>query len=188
MDASKDRFMSDEDEEAIARTLAGNSEAFGALVERYGRAVAAMAFARLRDAEEAQEVAQEAMTIAYSRLAELREAKKFAPWLYEISRNLCAAKAREREVNERAADVLVARQKANNPVRPLEIIERSEREERLRQAVEKLSPALKEVVVLRYWGGVGREEAAALLDLSLEALDKRLERALAELRTMLSDS
>ena len=79
--------MDVKDEEAVARTLAGDREAFGILVEKYAGALAALAYDRLGDPQAAQEAAQEALVTAFAKLKDLRDAARFGAWV----ENACLA-------------------------------------------------------------------------------------------------
>jgi RNA polymerase sigma-70 factor, ECF subfamily len=174
------------DAEAVARVLAGDREAFGDLVERHGAALTAFAFTRLGDREEARDAVQEAFVSAFERLETLRKPERFRAWVFEIVRNACAMRMR-------AADTARKREKrtgetpASPEPTPLERTVDGERRARLRAAVEALPEPMRDAVLLRFLGGVGRSEAAAWLEISPAALDKRMQRALERLRGLLGE-
>lgn len=76
------------DSELVHRTLEGEREAFGQLVERYERGVCAVIVQIIGDTHQAQDLAQEAFLKAYQKLAGLRRPSAFGPWLYRIARRL----------------------------------------------------------------------------------------------------
>ncbi|MBN2711432.1 MAG: sigma-70 family RNA polymerase sigma factor [Planctomycetes bacterium] len=169
----------------VKAAISGNRDAFSELVKRYSGPMSALAYDRLGNVADAQDAVQEAFLVAFKKRASLREAEKFGSWLYEILRNACAQRMRAWGIDSRAVDVLKDKQAGEQPLTPLDHAVATERSHQLRKAVERLSPPLREIVVLRYLGGAGRQEAAAMLDISLAAADKRLERALSELRESL---
>ncbi len=177
--------MEHNDADAVRRTLAGDREAFARLVERYSAPLSAFAYDRLGSAVEAQDAVQEALVTAYDRLDTLADPARFASWAYGIVRNVCAMRQRRRNVEQRSTERLADARAGRGALTPLEKLEQGERASEIRKAVEALSPVLREAVVLRYIGGVDRQRAAAVLEISLDALDKRLERALRELRERL---
>ena len=71
--------------ELVRRAQAGERTAFGELVTRFEGAVYAMALARVRDATEAQELAQEVFVHAMRKLPQLRDPRCFAGWLRRIT-------------------------------------------------------------------------------------------------------
>jgi len=89
------------DEEAIARVLAGEGQAFEVLVERYKPLVAGIVAAKV-PRQEAPEVAQEAFIRAFESLANYRPIKPFANWLAAIAVRACYDFWRERYRNREA--------------------------------------------------------------------------------------
>ena len=71
----------------VRRTLAGDTAAFGDLVERYSGLVHGIILERVRRPEDAQDLTQETFCKAYSQLSDLRHPARFAPWLAQIARN-----------------------------------------------------------------------------------------------------
>ena len=77
------------DEQLISATLRGDISAFGTIVERYWNMVFALAFSRLADAAEAEDIAQESFLKAYSQLHRLRKPSRFAGWVSKIAIQQC---------------------------------------------------------------------------------------------------
>src|ERR1044071_803664 len=69
----------------VERAKVGDREAYGELVIRFQGSVYAMALARVRDALEAQELAQDVFVHAMRKLPQLRDARCFAGWLRRIT-------------------------------------------------------------------------------------------------------
>src|SRR5687768_864173 len=72
----------------ITRAGNGDTYAFAILVERYFPAVFATAFAKLRQSESAEELAQEVFLRAYLNLGKLKCPSYFPVWVHRIARNL----------------------------------------------------------------------------------------------------
>ncbi len=77
------------DQELVERAQDGDRAAFGILVEQYRATAFSTAYALLGNAQDAEDATQEAPTIAWLRLADLRQTDKFAGWLYRITQNCC---------------------------------------------------------------------------------------------------
>lgn len=73
------------DAELVARARSGDVDAFGALVERHGRAVGRAARAALGDAAEADDVAQETFVKAWHELPRFRGESSVRTWLLTIA-------------------------------------------------------------------------------------------------------
>ena len=69
----------------IARAQTGDRAAFGELVQRFQPAVYAVALARLRDPNEATELAQEVFIHAMTKISQLRDPHCFVGWLRQIT-------------------------------------------------------------------------------------------------------
>ena len=85
------------EETALAeRAVAGDAEAFGELAERTWPSLVRLARVALAGDPEAEDVAQEALLVAWRRLGQLRRTERFVPWLRRIAwrEALRAARAR----------------------------------------------------------------------------------------------
>src|SRR5512146_1156651 len=83
------------DRELIEASRRGDRAAFATIIERYQRAVYAVAFSRTRDRALSDDLAQDTFVIAWRRFAELRDVERLPAWLCGIARNL-ARDARKR--------------------------------------------------------------------------------------------
>ncbi len=84
--------IANSDAELVTETLAGDREAFGQLYDRHARMVRAVVVAASGDWAAVEDLTQECFLRAYRKLAELRDAERFGPWIVGIARNV----ARER--------------------------------------------------------------------------------------------
>ena len=97
-----DSRMADSDALIVERTLRGDGEAYGVLVERYQSAVLAQALAVTGRLADAEDIAQEAFLKAYRALPGLKRPSAFARWLFGITRNTCHDWLRDRQRREAA--------------------------------------------------------------------------------------
>jgi RNA polymerase sigma-70 factor (ECF subfamily) len=73
----------------IEATLSGEADAFGTLVRRYQDRLVAAARHLTRNADDAEDLAQEALVDAYRNLRALKDRARFRGWLFAILRNKC---------------------------------------------------------------------------------------------------
>jgi RNA polymerase sigma factor (sigma-70 family) len=73
----------------VQKCLNGEPEAFGVLVDRYKSSMYALAYSKIGDFQEAEDLTQEAFLKAYRNLRQLRRWDHFYAWLYSITSNLC---------------------------------------------------------------------------------------------------
>lgn len=152
--------MSGSDGELVRQALRGRTEAFATLVSRYLRPAYAVALARTGDPHDAEDVAQDAFVTALERLADCRDPERFAGWLFEIVRNRALNQVRSRKVRETESldDVTVAARGG-----PEQDRERAVLHEDLLEALERLTPVQREVVLLHDLEGWRHAEIAARL-------------------------
>lgn len=171
------------DADLVRRVLAGRREDFGTLVERHLPSAFAVAYARTGNRADAEDAAQEAFLRALKTLDRLREPDKFAPWLLSITRNVTAdlhlARTRERNavVNLHRAD----------EDSWLPNMEQREMWSKLHEQIQQLEEEPREVLLLHYFAGKRTREIAGLLNLSDDAVRKRLQRAREALGARLLD-
>ena len=77
--------MKNEDVELIQRVLAGDQNAFSALVRKYQKPVHALVWRKIGDFHIAEEITQDAFLKAYKELATLKKPHRFARWLSVIA-------------------------------------------------------------------------------------------------------
>ena len=78
------------DEHRLVRSaMQGDLEAFEALVRAYQRPLTAAAWQLTRQAQDAEDLAQETLLEAFKRLSSLKDPAKFRPWLFVMLRNKC---------------------------------------------------------------------------------------------------
>jgi len=95
-------MATDTDEQLVKTTLRGNVASFGTIVERYWNMVVALAFSKVSDAAEAEDIAQESFLKAYSQLSCLRDPSRLAGWLSKITIQQCSNSLRRTLRGKRA--------------------------------------------------------------------------------------
>jgi RNA polymerase sigma-70 factor (ECF subfamily) len=91
-----------DDAELVAKSQAGNREAFGVLYDRHARMVRAVVLAVSGDWQAVDDLVQESFLRAYRKLATLRDPGLFGPWIAGISRRVARERRRslQRERHE----------------------------------------------------------------------------------------
>lgn len=176
------------DEALIEWLVQGESDAFTELLSRYRDKV--YQFARWSadsDELEAEDITQEVFLQVFRSARSYRGESKFRTWLYSLTRNVCRQHAAKRKVRKLTAmdfsyndDEWVQEVPDTSPS-PLAQIEGKERQRLLRQAVERLGPIHRSVLLLRDWETLSYEEIAAVLDIPVGTVRSRLFHARAAL-------
>lgn len=154
----------------IARVLAGDRAAFRPLVEAYERPVFALS-RKLLDGRsaEAEDLSQETFLRAYQKLSELKDHRRFAPWVYQIARSLCREwwrKARaERRVLQRHVDLQrweAAGRDSGDDIAPV---------------IADLPADERRALELKYFEGLSYKEIAGRMGLSFSQVDHLIRQA-----------
>lgn len=164
--------------ELIGAALAGDTAAFAELAERHRPRLRLLALRVVDDAEEAEDVVQEALLHAYLGLTQLRDPERFGGWLGAIVLNIARMTLRRRGAYQRA----LARAGAETR-RGFDDVDTVDR---VRESIALLPSREREVVALHYVDGLSCEEVGALLGVSPGAVRVRLHRARARLRNELA--
>ena len=175
----------DPDSVLVERALSGGDEGFAAIVDRYKGAVLAVALARVRGFDDAEDVTQQVFIEASGRLANLRDPSRLGAWLRSIaihrSINHLARRRRVAELEE-AHPPGVVRAPA-----PDETLERDELRQRVMAAVGRLSKTQRETVVLYYLSGHTQKEVARILEVPVGTVKYRLFEARKRLKEDMAD-
>lgn len=158
----------DEDDEGrlIARSVAGDAEAFEPLVARYYGPLFRVAVRLLGDREAARDATQTAFLKAYQALATCEPGRRFFSWIYRILLNDCLNTLRARRRTEPLGDL--PRSEAADPVEAREL------RQRVREALLRLTAEQREVVVLRHFAEQSYDEIAATLHIPAKTVKSRL--------------
>ncbi len=145
---------------------------FGRVVEQHQRAVYAVALANVRDRALADDLTQDTFVKAWSRLDELRDADKLAPWLCGIARNL----ARDARKHQRYAGVVDGNDELADPSTPFDALSDAESEQLVARALDGVAETYREPLVLFYIEQRSVDDVARALGITAETTNKRLSR------------
>ena len=180
----------DADESLVERCLRGEQAAWDELVRTHTRRVYAIAYRFTNRDAEAQDLTQEVFLRIFKSLASFRAGEgNFTVWLTRLTRNLLVDHYR-RTKQDRVTDPID--EKLPNMEEKAGIYSRTEarlagREagEVLQAALQKLSPELREAVILRDLEELEYREIARVLDVPEGTVKSRLNRGRAELARVL---
>lgn len=178
------RTAGSEEAELVARTLAGDRMAFGALVERFAAQARRVARAVLGDPDEADDAAQDAFLSALVKLRQYDPRRPFGPWLMRIVANAATDRRRRRAV--RRAEPLAAGLAGGGPG-PDAAAERRALAERLRAALAELPERRRIAVVLFDVEGYSHAEIAGILGIPEGTVRSDVFHARRALRVLLAD-
>jgi RNA polymerase sigma-70 factor (ECF subfamily) len=157
-----------EDRDLVDAARRGDREAFGQLVDLHEQAVLRAAMAALGSRDDAQEVAQEAFLTAWRKLSGFRGEASFRTWLLTIAwRKALDRRRRRRLLWQRHADPPrgtdpLASLPADGPDPERAAVAR-DLVCRARAAIERLSPKLRDTLLLAVSGQYAYDEIGAML-------------------------
>jgi RNA polymerase sigma-70 factor (ECF subfamily) len=171
--------------DVVRNLIAGQPGAFDEMYGLYADKIWRFLVRLAQDQPLAEDLFQETWLAAASHAHLLREDSSPLRWLYTIARNAHRMSWRRRRVD--AARCVQLRLSGDAPLDGGGALGARLDLERASAAMAKLPEAFREVLVLCALEELSSEEAAAILEISPEAVRKRLSRARAELETMLGD-
>lgn len=182
--------MSADDRRLIAASLKGDPAAFGELVRRYQDRLYNTVYRLLDNADDAQDVVQDAFVNAYQSLDGFKGDSQFFTWLYRIAVNTAISHKRKQRLtlsidSGRNGERRVEPLDDSDASRPEHALERAEEERRVQQALNRLSAEHRAVLILKDMEGQKYEAMAEILGVPIGTIRSRLHRARTELRELL---
>ena len=161
----------------------GDASAAATLVDRYARRLQAFAWRMLGDREEAEDVVQDSFLRLWKHARRWKPgAARFSTWLYQVAANGCRDRLRKRrDHSAEAVDWLV-----DDTPGGREQLQQAERDAVVQQAVKELPDRQREALLLSHYDGMGNPDIAAVLEVSVEAVESLLARARRRLRDELA--
>jgi len=190
---SRSGTLSDYTDEDLARAYCeGDGTCLEELVRRYTKPIFNFAYRMTGNYSEADDIAQDVFVQVYRALPTARLDLPLRPWLYVIARNKCLDYLKRKralsfstledpESHESPIDAL-----ADPDPLPEEILERTDLQRVLREAIVRLPERYRAVVALRYASGLSFAEIASSLELPENTVKTHFQRAKAMLRRELA--
>jgi len=161
--------------ELVEACQRGERDAFRALFDAYKDHVYSIALRFSGDPAMAMDLAQDTFLKLFSCIREFRGDSAFSTWVYRLVVNSCLDHKRRSWRWIPIADDLLAALRA--PADSLRAVLETEMRQRVQAAVEKLSPDLRMVTVLRYTEGLSYDQIAGVMGCSSGTVASRLNRA-----------
>ena len=167
-----------DDAALVLAVRAGDSAAYGQLIERHGARIHALCFRISGRTAVAPELAHDSFVEAFLKLEQLREPALFGAWLRRIALNVCRMWLRRRP-RELSFD------EASDTSAPVDPEPEPEELANLASGLVRLRAQHRVILALRYLEGLAYEEIATFLDVPIGTVMSRLHRARHALRTEL---
>lgn len=153
-------------------------EAYRELVKRYEGLVYNLCMKFLGSREDAEEVAQDSLLQVFHKIHQFQGRSAFKTWLYKIVHNYCRNRIskiiRKREVQEAYEE----HAKEDLPIANFEVADSSEKSAHIQEALNKLKPKDKEIIVYKFISGMTLQEISEVTGIGVSAAKMRYYRAL----------
>jgi len=176
------------DAELVRAAKSGRLQAFGELVERSQGLARAVAFSASGDVANVEDLVQEALVTAWTRLSDLSDPAAFRPWLAGIVRNTVRywRRHQRRHAPRAQAGMDTLSQLASSAPSPLDQAEWQQDWQHTQRALQSLPEKYREPLVLYYSLGESHAQVAEALGLTEASARQRVHRARKKLTTEVS--
>jgi RNA polymerase sigma-70 factor, ECF subfamily len=181
----------DPDQSLVSRCLRGDEAAWEELVRQHTRRVYGLCYRFTNSGQEAQDLTQEVFLRVFRTLRTFHSAEgSFATWLARVTRNLLIdhyRRTRQERVTDSIEEQLpmLEEEGAAASARPDHVVAGREASEILQATLQKLSPDLREAVILRDLQEMEYREIAEVLQIPEGTVKSRINRGRAELARLL---
>ncbi len=163
----------------IAAAQSGDRKALELLLENEQQRIYAFGLKMCRNQEDAKDVLQETMLAVTRSIGDFRGEASLPTWLFQIARSFCIKKRRLRKGAPKSTESIddpACGDLADATPNPEQTTRGKELEALLNEALGQLSPAAREVLVLRDVEGLTASEVAEALSVSVDAVKSKLHR------------
>lgn len=170
------------DRMCVERCLAGETEAFGGILDRYERPVYNAIVRMGAGAEDARDLCQQAFVKAYQHLDSYDPSRKFFSWLYRVAVNETINAMKTRHPWEPLSDSM-----PDAGATPEEEMQAAEEQRELQRALGKIDLKYRLAIIVRHFLQLSYEETADVLSVPVKTVKSRLFTARQLLREILED-
>lgn len=180
--------------ELIRQCQEGDTSGFDALVREHYALAYNTAYRMLGDQEQAADATQAAFVRAFRSLRNFRGDAAFSTWLYRIVINVCLDQMRQTTLGSVSLtfgggeDEEAERPLSDPADEPIEAVQRRQRQQAVHEALSKLAPEHRSVLVLYDLAGLAYDDIAYILQVPLGTVKSRLNRARHALKEVLAPS
>ncbi len=177
------------DEQLAEKYLSGDANAMTAIYERYIDKVYRLAYSKLGDHHDAQDVASSVFLKLCTYLQQFRGDSKLSTWIFAVTANAAIDFARrrkpqdslDREIGGKDGEPMERQVPDRNPG-PEELMEKEDFKRHMLSLVQRLPEMQREILELRFIVGLSYQEISEELGIEMGTVKSRINRAVASLR------
>lgn len=176
-----------ESQDMIDLALSGDQRGYAELYDFYSAGIYRLCYSLVLNKQDAEDVVQESFVYAFKNLHRFDPAKaSFKTWLYTIAVSRSRNTYRRKRFNlVDLSQVLQLQLPSPKAETPEAAIARRESVDAIQEALTKLTPILREAIVLRYGHGLTYREMAEIIDIPQKTAESRVRLAHQKLKDVL---
>jgi len=182
--------------EKIRQCQQGRSDAFVWLLREYGPRLYGYFVRMTGSTTEAEDLLQEMFLKLLQRIRDYRHEGRFEPWLFRVAANMIRDRGRKLQRQSRAFATGVEpgnplhraagpSDEGADPGKPLEVAEDLGR---MQEALRELSERDREIILLRFYGGISFKDIAEQLQIPVGTAIAKVHRGLKKLKRMMTEN
>lgn len=161
----------------IDKVLAGKTDAFAWLVNKYKDMVFTLSVNLLQNRELAEEVSQDVFLKVYNSLSKFQKKAKFSTWLYRIAYNECISSLRKKKNDTVSIESINNSQFINIAGEEREWENTEVKKIKLNKAIQNLNKSEKTIILMHYFEELSIDEISKITELSKSNVKIKLFRA-----------
>jgi RNA polymerase sigma factor (sigma-70 family) len=176
------------DQELMKLVQAGDFSPAGEIYDRYSARIYNFAYRFLKNPEAAEDATQEVFVKMMRYAKQFHGDAKLSTWLFSITANLCRDHLRKADNKVKESDETLLSLPSSMEELPDRQLEIRQNEQRVQQALERLTAEQKEAILLSRYQGLSYAEIAQIAGCSEGAVKTRVFRAMETLKKVLGDA
>ncbi len=179
--------MSKDDLILLKKAQKGDIAAFEELVSSNQSHIYNLCYRMTHNAQDAEDMAQEALLKAWRNLNRFNAKSSFSTWLHRIAVNTCLDKLRKKKAKTVSIQEMGETGQLITDERSMHIQERSADRQQLKEALKALPPKHRAIIILRDVQGYSYEEISDILKCPMGTVRSRLARARNKIMDFIKD-
>jgi RNA polymerase sigma factor (sigma-70 family) len=173
------------DQELMRIVQSGDYSPASEIYDRYSGRIYNFAFRFLKNSEAAEDATQEVFVKMLKHANQFHGDAKLSTWLFSITANWCRDYLRKADNKTKESDDVLLTLPTPSELAPDRNLERRESEQRVRRALQSLTPEQREAILLSRYQGLSYAEIAQIAGCSEGAVKTRVFRAMETLKKTL---
>ena len=174
------------DQHYVNLVIAGDTNAFAALVGHYKDMVFTLSLKMLQNREEAEEAAQDTFIKIYRSLGRFKGESKFSTWIYQVTYNNCLDRLRKQKRSRTFVDLdEFAEYEVRSLMDALDTIEEAERKQMIKNCLNLLAPEENFLLTLYYFNEASINEISVIMNINVNNVKIKLFRTRKKLAAIL---